>query len=245
MKVQGKVVIVTGATSGIGLAAARRLLEEGARVSVVGRSAEKTERTADELRRATGGDVVGITCDVSVEPDVERAVDETIRRFGRIDAIVNNAGMMLFKPLAEYSAEDWQRVLGVDLYGAVFFTRQAFLKMSGGGVLVNVSSVHAEMTSPLVAPYAAAKAALVSLTRSAAIEGRDKGIRANALLPGAIDTPMLWDNPNVKSGAEAIDPTDVGKPQDVAAAIAFLVSDDARFVNGEALRVDGGRLARL
>lgn len=100
-------------------------------------------------------------------------------------------------------------------------------------------------TSPLVAPYAAAKAALNSLTRSAALEGQPLGIRVNAVLPGAIDTPMLWDNPNVKSGAEKIDRADVGRPEDVAATIAYLASDDAAFVQGVELRVDGGRRARL
>jgi NAD(P)-dependent dehydrogenase (short-subunit alcohol dehydrogenase family) len=96
-----------------------------------------------------------------------------------------------------------------------------------------------------VAPYAAAKAALLSLTRSTAIEGAEKGIRANAVIPGAIDTPMLWNNPNLKSGKEKIEAADVGKPEDVAAAIAFLASEDARFITGSALHVDGGRLARL
>ena len=99
--------------------------------------------------------------------------------------------------------------------------------------------------SPLDAPYAAAKAALLSLTRSAAIEGTNKRIRVNAVLPGAIDTPMLWNNPNVQSGAEKIDPKDVGQPAHVAAAIAFLASDDAAFIQGTTLIVDGGRLARL
>jgi NAD(P)-dependent dehydrogenase (short-subunit alcohol dehydrogenase family) len=134
---------------------------------------------------------------------------------------------------------DWQKVLGVDLFGAVHFTRQAFLTMETGGAIVNVASIHALMTSPLMAPYAAAKAARVSLTRSASIEGKPKGIRVNVVLPGAIDTPMLWDNPNVKSGAEKIDPSMVGKPEDIAAAIALLASDDAAFVTGTALRVDG------
>jgi NAD(P)-dependent dehydrogenase (short-subunit alcohol dehydrogenase family) len=126
----------------------------------------------------------------------------------------------------------------------VHFTKQAFLHMKGGAI-VNIASIHALVTSPLVAPYAAAKAATLSLTRSASIEGRDKGIRANVVLPGAIDTGMLWANPNVKSGAEKIDPKDVGKPEDVAAAVAFLASDDAAFITGTALRVDGGRLDRL
>ena len=117
--------------------------------------------------------------------------------------------------------------------------------MKPGGAIVNVSSIHAVETEPLVAPYAAAKAALLSLTRSAALEGKPKGIRVNAILPGAVDTPMLWDNPNVKSGQEKIVKADVGRPEDIAAVIAFLASDDATFVQGAAVRVDGGRLNRL
>ena len=110
---------------------------------------------------------------------------------------------------------------------------------------MNVSSIHAEGTTPLVSSYAAAKAAVVSLTRSSSIEGKAKGIRVNVILPGAVDTPMLWENPNVKSGQEKIDQADVGKPEDIAAAIAYLASNDAAFIQGSTLRVDGGRLDRL
>ncbi len=152
---------------------------------------------------------------------------------------------MLFRPIAELTGEDWMRVLHVDLLGAFYFTKHAFLRMAPGGAIVNVSSIHALETSPLVACYAAAKAALLSLTRTAALEGKPKGIRVNAILPGAIDTPMLWENPNVKSGAETIDPADVGRPEDIAAVIAYLLSDDAQFVQGAMVRVDGGRLNRL
>ncbi len=122
---------------------------------------------------------------------------------------------------------------------------EAVTRFGAVDVIVNVSSVHAVETTPLVSSYAAAKAALVSLTRSAAIEGKSRGLRVNAVLPGAIDTPMLWENPNPKSGLETIQQGDVGRAEDVAAAIAYLASDDAAFVQGEALRVDGGRLNRL
>ena len=153
---------------------------------------------------------------------------------------------MTFKPLAEFTGADWLQVLGVDLLGAAYFTRQAFLRMGeAGGAIVYVSSVHACMTTANVAPYAAAKAALLSLARSASIEGRERGIRANAILPGAIETQMLRDNPNLESGAERLDPRDVGAPEDVAAAVAYLAGDEARFVTGTTLVVDGGRLARL
>ena len=245
MQLSNKVAIVTGATSGIGLAAATRLAEEGACVAVVSRNADKVARTADDLGRATGSPVVGLVCDVSSELEVEWTVDEVLHRFGGFDVVVNSAGTMSFKRLEEFTFQEWQQVFAVDFFGAVFFIREAMMRMKRGGAIVNVSSIHAEMTTPLVAPYAAAKAAILSLTRSTAIEGADKGIRANAILPGAIDTPMLWSNPNLKSGAEKLDPKVVGQAEDVAAAIAFLASDEARFITGEALRVDGGRLARL
>lgn len=245
MRLKDKVAIVTGGSSGIGLAAARRLGAEGARIVIASQNKERIEAAAERVRKEDGVEVLGLECDVSSEAQVGSVVDQTFERFGRLDIVVNNAGMMLFKKLEEFTEADWLRVLGVDFMGAVHFTRQAFLRMTGGGSIVNVASVHAVMTSPLVAPYAAAKAAMLSLTRSAGIEGRDKGIRCNVVLPGAIDTGMLWDNPNIKSGAEKIDPKDVGKPEDVAAAVAFLASDDAAFITGTALRVDGGRLDRL
>lgn len=245
MRFKGKVAIVTGATSGIGLAIAQRITQEGGRVVVVSRRPEATAAVAGRLQAESGVDALGVAADVSEEAAAEMVVARTLDSFGRLDVLVNNAGMMLFKPLEGFTGPDWLKVLGVDLLGAAHFTRQAFMHMRPGGALVNVSSIHAIATSPLVAPYAAAKAALLSLTRSASIEGKAKGIRANAVLPGAIDTPMLWDNPNVKSGAETIDPSEVGKPEDVAAAVAFLASDEARFVTGEFMRVDGGRLDKL
>jgi NAD(P)-dependent dehydrogenase (short-subunit alcohol dehydrogenase family) len=235
---------VTGGASGIGLVTAQRLALEGALVAIADLKREAAEEAAGGLGAAGAENSLGLGCDVSDEAQVEAAVRTTLERFGRLDVVVNNAGMMLFRPLEEYTGQDWNRVLGVDLMGAVHFTRQSFLHMKGGAI-VNLSSIHAERTSPLVAPYAAAKAALLSLTRSAAIEGAAKRIRVNAIMPGAIDTPMLWDNPNVKSGQEAIDRKDVGRPEDVASAVSYLASDDATFITGAVLSVDGGRLGRL
>jgi NAD(P)-dependent dehydrogenase (short-subunit alcohol dehydrogenase family) len=159
--------------------------------------------------------------------------------------VVNVAGMMIYKPIAELTGADWRRLMDVNLLGAAFFMGEAFRRMSPGGAVVNIASIHARQTSPDVAPYAAAKAALLSLTRTASIEGRAKGIRVNAVLPGAINTPMLWNSPNIASGAEVLAPGDVGEPDDVAGPTLFLASDDARFVTGVALEVDGGRLAKL
>jgi NAD(P)-dependent dehydrogenase (short-subunit alcohol dehydrogenase family) len=218
---------------------------EGARVVVADLQADKADEAARAVIAAGAPAAFGSRCDVSDERHVESTVDAAIDRYGRIDVIVNNAGLMIFKPLEEHTADDWMKVLKVDLLGAFYFTRQAFLRMKSGGTVVNVSSVHARETTPLVTSYAAAKAAVLSLTRSAAIEGKSKGIRVNAILPGAVDTPMLWENPNIKAGLEQISTADVGKPEDIAAAIAWLASDDAAFVGGAALRVDGGRLSRL
>ncbi len=239
----GKVAIVTGAASGIGLATAKRLGSEGA--SIVIADLDPNDAAKDAVREAGAPDVWANACDVSQEAQVEATVAGTVHRYGRLDVVVNNAGLMIFKSIQDHSGTDWLRILSVDLLGAFYFIRQSFRVMKPGGAIVNVSSVHAVETTPLVASYAAAKAALLSLTRSAALEGKPKGIRVNAVLPGAVDTPMLWNNPNVKSGQETIDPADIGKPEDVAAAIAYLASEDAQFVQGASLPVDGGRLSRL
>lgn len=239
---ENKVAIVTGAAGGIGAAIAARLAQDGAKVVIADLRSDAAEAAAAKL----GGDAIGVGCDVGTEEQVEACVKAALDRFGRIDIIVNNAGLMTFKTLAEWTGDDWLKVLRVDLLGAAFFTKQAFLHFGDkGGAIVNIASVHAIETSANAAPYSAAKAALLSLTRTTSIEGRDHKIRANAVLPGAIDTPMLWDNPNVKSGAETIDKRDVGTPEDIAAAVAFLASDDANFVTGTSLAVDGGRLAKL
>jgi meso-butanediol dehydrogenase/(S,S)-butanediol dehydrogenase/diacetyl reductase len=245
MRFAGKVVLLTGAASGIGLAAAQRFATEGASVVLVDRDAAALPAASATLGAGHQGQSLEIVCDVGVEQEVSDAVAQVIARFGRLDVVVNNAGLMIFKPIEALTGADWSKVLQVDLLGAFFFIKQAFLHMQPGGAVVNLSSIHAVATEARVAPYAAAKAALLSLTRSAALEGTPKGIRVNAVLPGAIDTPMLWNNPAVTSGAERLDAADVGKPADVAAAIAFLASSDAAFIQGASLLVDGGRLCQL
>ena len=245
MLFESKVVIVTGGAGGIGRATAGAFAKEGAHVVIADLDGGRAEDTAKSICDGGAPEPLAAQCDVSDEKSVERVVDAAIATFGRLDVIVNNAGLMVFKPITELETNDWIKVLHVDLLGAFYFTKQAFLKMKNGGSIVNISSVHAIETSPLVAPYAAAKSALVSLTRTSALEGGEKNIRVNAVLPGAVDTPMLWNNPNVKSGAEWIDKTRVGKPEDIANAILYLASDNARFVQGTMLLVDGGRLDKL
>ncbi|MDV6330880.1 SDR family NAD(P)-dependent oxidoreductase [Asticcacaulis sp. 201] len=245
MRFADKTAIVTGALGGIGLACARRLSAEGASLVLVDRVVEGAETLAEELRTLGAPKVVFTRCDVAAEDDVVAACKLAVEQTGRLDVVINVAGMMIYKSIADLTAAEWHELLGVNLVGAALFTREAFRLMSPGGAIVNISSIHAVQTSPLVAPYAAAKAALASLTRSSAIEGASLGIRANAILPGAIDTPMLWASPNLKSGAEVLEEGDVGYPHDIAHAAAFLASDEAAFITGASLNVDGGRLAKL
>lgn len=235
----GRVALVTGAAGGIGGAVARALLDDGMRVLMVDRVALPDMPDADRA------DVfVGDLADPQVPA---RAVAAAVDRFGRLDVLVNVAGMMIFRPIADHDAADWQRLLAVNLVAPALLTAAAWPHMTaaGGGAIVNIASVHARRTSADVASYAASKAALVSLTRSTAIEGRARGIRCNAILPGAIDTAMLRDSPNIRSGKEVVDPADVGRPEDIAAIARFLAGDDARFVTGEDIVADGGRMGRL
>lgn len=240
-----QVAIVTGATGGIGKATSRQLLRDGARVMLADLDQHALAHLGSTLEHSHRHRVAWVVCDVACERQVEQAVEATLTRFGHWDLVVNNAGVISYRALVDLTGEDWRRILDVDLLGAFYFTRLALTRMRRGGAIVNVSSVHAQATEPLLAPYAAAKAAMLSLTRSTALEGQPRDIRANAILPGAIDTPMLWDSLSVRSGAEQLTPADVGSPEAVAAVIAFLGSAEARFVNGAALLVDGARLARL
>lgn len=234
----GKVAIVTGAAGGIGQAIARAFAENGAALALIDRSADAID--CDGL-----GQVAAIGCDVGDTAQVDSAVADTLDTFGRFDILVNVAGIMIFKPIEDLNAADWQQVLAVNLVAPALFTGHALSHMPAGGAIVNVASVHARRTTTLVASYAASKAGLVSLTRSTAIEGRARGIRCNAILPGAIDTPMLHDSPAIRSGAEILDPADIGLPQDIAALARFLASDEARFITGAEMVADAGRMARL
>jgi NAD(P)-dependent dehydrogenase (short-subunit alcohol dehydrogenase family) len=226
------------------MAVARAFAAEGAAILLVD-AREDTGGAAAALTGAGAAQVRTVVADIADEGAVAAAVDTACAAFGRLDVIVNVAGLMIYKPIAELDAADWRRLIDVNLIGAALFTGHALRRMKPGGCVVNIASVHARRTSALVAPYAAAKAALVSLTRSAAIEGKPLGIRVNAVLPGAIETAMLRASPNIRDGIETIDPADLGQPEDVAAVTAFLASDAAGFITGEDVVADGGRMGRL
>lgn len=232
----GKVAVVTGAGGGIGGAIAAALAGAGAAIAMV-------DRAADALRDDDRH--LALTCDIADPAAIDHAVAATLERFGRLDILINVAGIMIYKPIAAQDAEDWHRLLAINLVAPALFTGHALRHMPAGGAIVNIASIHAHRTSAEVASYAASKAALLSLTRSTAIEGAARGIRCNAILPGAIDTPLLHASPNIASGIETIDPADIGKPADIAGLALFLASDAARFVSGAELVADGGRMGRL
>lgn len=242
--VSARTAIVTGASGSIGAATARAFARGGMHLSLVDRD-PPADSVVDALRLAGAGQIATIDGDLSDASFVSAIVPQTKERFGRVDVIVNVAGAMIFREIADMTEHDWTAMLAINFMPAALLVGAGLRELERGGAIVNVSSIHARQTTANVAGYAAAKAAMVSLTRSGAIEGRKRGIRVNAVLPGAIDTPMLWSNPMIESGLEKIEPADVGKPDTVAAAIDFLSSEQAEFVTGTELVVDGGRLASL
>jgi glucose 1-dehydrogenase len=237
-----KVCFVTGATSGIGQAVAMRMGREGGRVAVIGRDVEDGKKTVQLIRQA-GGEALFIRTDVGKDSQLVRAVERTLKEWGRVDVLVDNAGMMTFEPILTLDPKDWDHLMQVNLR-PLFRLCQLCLPHMKGGSIVTVSSVHARQTTANVVPYAASKGAIEAFVRGLSQEIPYTHARINAVAPGAVDTPMLWSNPNVKSGKEKIT-GQVGTPEELAAAICFVASAEANFMNGTTLVVDGGRLAAL
>ncbi len=236
-----KVAVVTGAARGIGLAIAKKFLEEGYRVALLDIDAAELAK-ADSL---LGEESLAITCDVSDQQQVRAAVKEITTRFGRIDALVNNAGIAVFKPLLETTLEEWERVLAVNLTGAFICTQACAPEMlkNGGGAIVNIGSISGLRASTLRVAYGTSKAALAHLTRQQAAELGNAGIRVNLVAPGPVDTAMakLVHTADIRADYhDAIPLNRYGLEEEIAAAVWFLCSDAASYVNGQALAVDGG-----
>lgn len=245
---EGKVALVTGAASGIGRATAERLASEGARQLLVDVSAEGLEETA--LRCADLGEKPATErCDVSDPAQVEAAVASCVERFGRLDVLVNIAGILRIEHTHELSLEDWNRVLAINLTGTFLMCRAALPHLiASKGAIVNTSSTSALAGMPWGAAYGASKAGVLALTKTLAVEYAKRGVRANAVCPGSIKTAMTTRSALPKDIDVALlsrmMPLDEPRgPETVAAVIAMLASADGAHVNGESVRVDGGTLA--
>jgi glucose 1-dehydrogenase len=243
MRFADKICVVTGGASGIGRATCSILATEGGIVAVVDVDADGGRSTANDLRDK-GYEATFVAADGAVAPDVRAAVDDVVGRWGHIDVLVNCAARLSFDPVVDLADEAWDAVLATYLRSVFLWSKYSLPHMPPGGSVVNVSSVHAQRSTQNVAPYAASKAAMEAFTRVLAQECEAQEIRVNCVAPGAVDTPMLWSNPLVRSGQEKIDGR-IGSPEEVAAAIAFLAADAASFVTGTVLAVDGGRLTKL
>jgi NAD(P)-dependent dehydrogenase (short-subunit alcohol dehydrogenase family) len=243
----GKVAIVTGASRGIGAASARAFAAAGAVVVMAARTAQTIATIADEIN-ASGGRALALPTDVTDPESVERLVETTVATFGRLDVAFNNAGAgHMPKPLAEIPFEDFETGLKANLYGAFLgmkFEIPAMLA-AGGGAIVNMSSTAGLQGAPGMAPYSAAKHGVVALTKTAALDYGPRNIRVNAVAPGPIVNDQMSRLPEetLQGIARYVPLRRLGSPEEVARAAVWLCSDEAAFVTGAVLSIDGGRLA--
>jgi len=245
------VVLVTGALTGIGRATALAFARDGARLVVSGRRDEAGQALAEELR-ALGAQAEYVRADVRDEADVRRLVDRAVERFGRLDVAVNNAGTEgRLGPLTEQTVDNYEATFGANVLGTLLSLKHEMRVMlaQGSGAIVNLSSVAGQAGMAGAAVYAASKHAVEGLTRSAALEGAAAGVRVNAVAPGPVATPMLdrftGGDEAAKSGSLATIPARrAGTPEEIARTIVFLAGDQARYLTGQSLAVDGGYLAQ-
>jgi NAD(P)-dependent dehydrogenase (short-subunit alcohol dehydrogenase family) len=244
-RLEGKVAVVTGGNSGIGLASAKRLQEEGARVVIVGRS----KKTLDEAVKTIGNGVVAVQADVSVAKDLDRLYATVSQKLGKIDILFANAGIYKFAPLAATSEDLYDELFDINTRGVYFTIQKALPHLNDGASVIINTSVAGEIGLPNGTAYAATKAALRSFTRSIAAELVERGIRVNAVSPGPIETPAGFARTGLpketidemlKGVVSQVPMKRIGQPEEIAGTVAFLASQDASFITGAEIPVDGG-----
>jgi len=248
MSVESKVTIITGGAQGIGFACGQRFAAEGARVVLADINADLGEAAAEALR-GDGADAMFILCDVGDKTQVTSLIEKTVERYGRLDVMIANAAILHIADILDLEEEDYDRVLRVNLKG-FFLTGQAaarqMVAQGGGGTIINMSSIQAIITLPNILTYSICKGGVKQLTVSMALALADKGIRVNAIGPGSIATEMvkklMVDDEARRKLLSRTPLGRLGDPSEVAAVAAFLASDDASYITGETIYVDGGRL---
>ncbi len=248
-RLQGKVAFVTGGGSGIGAATAERFAQEGAIVVVCGRRRAPLDEVVGRIA-AAGGRAEAVTADVSDEAGFTAALEAAAKRHGGLDILVNNAMAYTWGGIEEMTTADWHANFSTSVDGTFWGTRTAMRLMKGrGGAIVNVSSICGTLGTPWMAGYSAAKAAIDNFSRAAAAEGAPHGIRVNVVIPAVVETPatagMLADEGSRRNTEKLIPMGRVGQPAELANAILFLASDEASYITGASLPVDGGRSSVL
>lgn len=248
-RLQDKVAFITGAGTGIGAATAIRFAQEGATVMICGRRKEPLDAVVAQIA-AAGGKAEAVQVDVSDEASFTAALEAAAQRHGRFDVLVNNAMAYSWGPIEATSTADWHGNFSTSVDGTFWGTRAAMkLMKNSGGAIINVSSICGLLGTAYMAGYSAAKAAIINFSRAAAAEGAAAGIRVNVVIPAVVETPatagMLADDASRKNTEKLIPMGRVGQPEELANAILFLASDEASYITGAALPVDGGRSAVL
>jgi NAD(P)-dependent dehydrogenase (short-subunit alcohol dehydrogenase family) len=249
-RLTGRVALITGSTKGLGLAMAKALAEAGADIAINSRHADEATAVAAALTKETGRRIVAVAGDVAERTACDRLVGETVKQLGRLDILINNAGINIRKPIEQWADEEWRRIVDVNLSGPFWLCRTAYphLKAGGRGRVINMASTMAVVSIAGRTGYSATKAGLMHMTRTLALEWAKDGITVNAILPGPFKTPLndeiLRDPEKYRTFAEQVPMGRWAEPEEIGGLAIYLAGDACRFMTGSAILIDGGWTAR-